>query len=95
MPDLAPGLAQEALRAPAVGRLQGPVEQAAGGVRGEVAVLRGDASGQHPVDPLVVTPAAVDDAGLGEVVVGDHREQRLRQVVVDVGVDPEQHLDQR
>ena len=33
--------------------------------------------------------------GVGELVVGDRRQQRLRQVVVDVGVHPEQHVAQR
>ena len=42
----------------------------------------------------VVLAAAGPDDRVVELLVGDHREQRLRQVVVDVRVHPEQEVAQ-
>ena len=94
MPHLLARLAQEPLRAPAIGRAQCPVEQATGRVLGQGAVLGGDPARENAVDALVVPAPPVDDTRVREVVVGDHGQQRLRQVVVDVRVDPEQDVDQ-
>jgi hypothetical protein len=43
----------------------------------------------------VVTSAADEQRRVGEVAVGDHGEQCLRQVVVDVRVDAEEDVLQR
>ena len=54
-----------------------------------------DPGGEDAVDLLVVAATAVQDAGRGEVGVADDGEQGLRQVVVDVRVDADQHVPQR
>ena len=88
-----PSLAEESAWRPAgcSGREQ-PVQQAPGRPGRELAVLGRHPPGEDAVDPLVVATTAVHQRRIGEVGVTDHREQRLRQVVVDVGVDAQQHV---
>ena len=52
-------------------------------------------AGEHAVDRLVVGLPAGQQRRVAELLVGDHRQQRLRQVVVDVGVHAEQHVPER
>ncbi len=49
---------------------------------------------QHLVDVTVVGAAAVQQRLVVELGVADHREQRLGQVVVDVGVHAEEGVPQ-
>ena len=75
-------------------RLSG-VSTRSSGARGagrQLVVLGGDPGGEHAVDALVVAAPSVEQDRVGEVLVGDDGEQRLRQVVVDVRVDAEQHV---
>ena len=66
-----------------------------GALGAQLLVLRRDSGGEDPVDALVVAPPSVEHDRVGEVRVADDGEQGLRLVVVDVGVDAEQHLAQR
>ena len=88
VPDLLAGLAQEPLRGQPVQRLQQPGRAAVRAERApssaSSAATRAD---EHAVDPLVVAAPPVEQRRVGELVVADHRQQRLRQVVVDVRVD--------
>ena len=61
---------------------------------GEGVVLGADPRREDLVDAFVVGAAAGHQRVVVELGVGDHREQRLREVVVDVRVDPEQHVPQ-
>ena len=95
-PDLLARLAQEPLRAEPVERPQQPVHQGARpGDLGQLVVLGGDPGGEHGVDGPVIGLAAGQQRRVAELLVGDHRDQGLRQVVVDVGVHAEQHMPER
>ena len=61
-------------------------------VHPELGVLRGDATGQHRVDAFVVPVASRHQRGVAEVIVRDHGQQCLGEVVVHVRVDAEQHV---
>jgi hypothetical protein len=87
--------AKEPPRRPAVQRGEDPVDEAAGRLPRELAVLGRDLRREHAVDLLVVTSAAGEQRRVGEVVVGNDGEQCLRQVVVDVRVDAEEDVLQR
>jgi len=94
-PHLLPRLTQEALGAELVEGPQQPVEQGRRpGDPGQLVVLGGDPGGEHVVDRPVVGLAPGQQRGVVELLVGDHRQQRLRQVVVDVGIHAEQHVPQ-
>ena len=95
VPHLGPGLAQEA----AAGRLVGWPEQdirprARRADPGQLLVFRADPTGQHVVDPLMVGAAPAGDGGIRELPGADHREQGLRQVVIDVRVHAQQDVPQ-
>ncbi len=94
MPHLLTRLAQESLGGQPVQRLERPIKQRQHRHRPQLGVLGRDPRGQNPVDPFVVTSPASDDERVGEVRVADHGQQGLRQVVVDVRVDPQQHVPQ-
>ena len=95
VPHLGPGLAQET----AAGRLVGWAEQdvrprARGAGPGQLRIFRADLAGQHLVDALMVGAAPGGDRRIRELPGTDHREQGLRQVVVDVRVHAEQDVPQ-
>jgi hypothetical protein len=97
-PDLAARLLQEAAGGGPIERDQQAVEQGPvpGALHlGQLLVLGGHAAGDDGVDALVVGPAPSHQLGVVELVVADDRQQRLRQVVVDVGVHAEQQVPQR
>jgi hypothetical protein len=93
VPDLLPGLAQEPFRAQPVERRQDVIEQRLASP--EFDVLIRHAFGEHGVDAFVIAPPPVHEHVVLEFVVADHREQRLRQVVVDVRVYAEQDVPER
>ena len=89
-PDLLARLTQEPLRAEPVERPQQPVHQGARpGDLGQLVVLGGDPGGEHGIDGPVIGLATGQQRRVAELLVGDHRDQGLRQVVVDVGVHAE------
>jgi hypothetical protein len=94
VPHLLPCLTEEPLRPGLVERSQHSVEQSDGRRRRELVVLGGYAAGEDSVDPLVVTLPTRNQGRVVEVFDADDRDERLRQVVVDVGVDPEQQESQ-
>ena len=95
-PHLLACLAQEALGTKPVERAQQPVdERARAGDLDQLVVLGGDPGGEHDVDGLVIGLPALQEGRIVELLVGDHRQQRLGQVEVDVGVHAEQHVAQR
>ncbi len=95
-PHLGAGLAQEAPGGHPVQRLQRAVLPGRGRVAPlEFGVLRADPDGQHLVDPAVVRLPEGAHLRVAELRVADHREQRLGQVVVDVGVHAEQDVPHR
>ena len=71
------------------------VQGAAQALRGQVIVLVADPARDDLVDPHMVVPAARHQPAVPGLVVVDHRQQRLRQVVVDVRVHAEQQVAQR
>jgi hypothetical protein len=95
-PHLLACLAQEALGTKPVERAQQPVhERARAGDLGQLVVLGGDPGGEYGVDGLVIGLPALQEGWIVELLVGDHRQQRLGQVEVDVGVHAEQYVAQR
>src|SRR5215218_2294367 len=94
-PDLGPGLAEEAPGGQAVEGLEEAVGAAAGAAQGlQLGVLGADPGHQDLVDVLVVGVAAGQQLGVVEVARGDHGQERLGEVVVDVGVHAEQDVAQ-
>ena len=95
VPHLPPRLAEPPPGRPSIKRGEQAVEMGARRPPRQLAVLRPHLAGEDGVDPLVVTPPPGQQHRVGELLVRNDHQQRLRQVVVDVGVDPEQHVPQR
>src|ERR671912_397983 len=93
VPHLLPGLTEKSLGTGPVERSQYAVEEAAGSA--ELAILGRHPRGQDVVDAFMITSASLDQRRIGEVVVGDHRKQRLRQGKVDVRVHAEKKVLKR
>lgn len=95
VPDLLPGLTKEVPGTPAVRRSLGTVDQSLRRGCRQLLVLGGHPAGEDRVDVFVVTTSSLEESRVGEVIVGDDREQCLREVEVDVGVDAEENMLQR
>ena len=94
-PYLGPRLAQEAPGCGPVQRLQGVVPPRPGGrERTQLVVLGAHPGRQHLVDLAVVCLPSGEQRGVIELGIADHCQQRLRQVVVDMRVHPEQDMAQ-
>src|ERR1035437_1848287 len=95
-PHLLARLAQEPLGPELVQGPEQPVQPRRGpGDPGQLVRLGPDAGGKRAVDGPVISLPPRDQRRVAELLVADHPQKRLRQVVVDVGVHAQQHVPER